>query len=268
VTYKEGGSSMGYQVIQLDKENNFATITINRPPMNPLNGQVFRELARAADELESDQAVKAVIITGSGDKAFVAGADIKEMANLTPVEVYTFCQASRIAFSKIDNLSKPVIAALNGLALGGGTELALACDFRLAAETAKLGQPEINLGIIPGAGGTQRLSRLIGVARAKELVFLGDIIDAPTAERLGLVNKVVPAASLMEEARKLASKLAGKPAVAMKMAKEAINTGINLDITSALTLEIQNFITAFSSADCKEGMSAFIEKRKPSFTDK
>lgn len=259
---------MAYQVIQFDIEGSVATITINRPPMNPLNNQVFRELIVAADEIEANQAIKAVIITGSGDKAFVAGADIKEMANLTPVEVYTFCQGSRIAFSKIENLGKPVIAALNGLALGGGTELALACDFRLAAETAKFGQPEINLGIIPGAGGTQRLPRLIGTAKAKELIFLGDIIDAPTAEKLGLVHRVVPAASLMEEARKLAAKLASKPAVAMKMAKEAINTGINLDINSALTLEIQNFITAFASADCKEGISAFMEKRKPNFTDK
>ncbi|MHB1406757.1 MAG: enoyl-CoA hydratase/isomerase family protein [Desulfitobacteriaceae bacterium] len=259
---------MAYEVIQLTKENGVATITLNRPPMNPLNSQVFRELAQAVDELNADGSVKAVIITGSGEKALAAGADITEMVNLSPVEAYAFCQVSRTAFEKIENLRKPVIAAVNGLALGGGTELTLACDFRIAADTAKFGQPEINLGIIPGAGGTQRLARLIGTAKAKELIFLGDIIDAATAEKLGLVNKVVPAALLMEETRKLAQKLASKPAVAMKMAKEAINTGINLDISSALTLEIQNFITAFASEDRKEGMGAFMEKRKPNFTDK
>lgn len=259
---------MAYDVIELSKENGIATIILNRPPMNPLNSQVFRELIMAADELDADSSIKAVIISGSGDKAFAAGADITEMVNLTPVEAYTFCQVSRIALAKIENMNKPVIAAINGLALGGGTELSLACDFRIASETAKFGQPEINLGIIPGAGGTQRLSRLIGTASAKELIFLGDIIEATTAEKLGLVNKVVPAASLMEEARKLAGKLAAKPAMAMKMAKEAINTGINMDITSALTLEIQNFITAFASDDRKEGMGAFMEKRKPNFTDK
>ncbi len=259
---------MAYEVILVEKDNGVAVITLNRPPMNPLNGQVFQELGRAADELQADPAVKAVIITGQGEKAFAAGADITEMANLTPVEAYEFCQVSRIALEKIENLAKPVIAAVNGLALGGGTELSLACDFRIAASTAKFGQPEINLGIIPGAGGTQRLSRLIGAAKAKELIFLGDIIDAESAEKLGLVNKVVPPGDLLAEARKLASKLASKPAVAMKMAKASINTGLNLDITSALKLEIQNFLLSFASEDRKEGMTAFMEKRKPNFTDK
>lgn len=259
---------MSYEVIQLIKENGVATITLNRPPMNPLNSQIFRELIQAVDELQADASIKAVIITGAGNKAFAAGADITEMVNLTPVEAYSFCQGSRIALEKIQNLEKPVIAAINGLALGGGCELALACDFRLAADTAKFGQPEINLGIIPGAGGTQRLSRLIGAAKAKELILLGDIFDAAAAQSLGLVNKVVPADSLLEEANKLANKLAAKPAVAMAMAKSAINTGVNLDIASALTLEIQSFITAFASEDRKEGMGAFMEKRKPNFTGK
>lgn len=259
---------MAYEVIQLNKENGVAIITLNRPPMNPLNSQVFRELDQAADELQADDAVKAVIITGAGDRAFAAGADITEMVKLTPVEAYNFCQVSRVAFEKIENLKKPVIAAINGLALGGGCELSLTCDFRLASDTAKFGQPEINLGIIPGAGGTQRLSRLIGAAKAKELIFLGDIIDAAAAEKLGLVNKVVPAGSLMEEAKKLAQKLASKPAVAMQMAKEAINTGVNIDLASALVLEVQNVVTAFASNDSKEGMGAFMEKRKPNFTDK
>ncbi|MDA8235109.1 MAG: enoyl-CoA hydratase-related protein [Clostridia bacterium] len=259
---------MTYEVIQLTKENGVATITLNRPPLNPLNSQIFRELSAAVDELHADNSVKAVILTGAGDKAFAAGADVTEMANLTPVEAYSFCQDSRIAFEKLENLGKPVIAAINGLALGGGSELALACDFRLAADTAKFGLPEINLGIIPGGGGTQRLPRLIGAAKAKELIFLGDIFDAATAEGVGLVTKVVPADSLQEEAQKLAAKLAAKPAVAMKMAKASINTGMNLDITSALTYETQNFILAFASDDRKEGIGAMLEKRKPNFTDK
>lgn len=259
---------MAYEVLQLNKENGVAIITLNRPPMNPLNGQVFRELDQAADELQADDTIKAVIITGAGDRAFAAGADITEMVKLTPVEAYNFSQVSRVALEKIESLKKPVIAAINGLALGGGCELSLACDFRLASDNAKFGQPEINLGIIPGAGGTQRLSRLVGAAKAKELIFLGDIFDAATAEKLGLVNKVVPADMLMEEAKKLARKLASKPAVAMQMAKEAINTGVNIDLKSALILEIQNVATAFASADSKEGMGAFMEKRKPNFTDK
>jgi len=259
---------MAYEVILLTKEDGIATITLNRPPMNPLGSQVFRELILAIDDIQADPSVKAVIITGAGEKALAAGADITEMANLSPVEVHTFGQNSLVAFSKIENLGKPVIAAINGLCLGGGTELTLACDFRIAADTAKFGQPEINLGIIPGAGGTQRLPRLIGIAKAKELIFLGDIIDATTALNIGLVNKVVPLSSLMEETVKFAKKLATKPAVAMKMAKASINTGMNLDITSALTLEIQNFVLAFASADGKEGISAFMEKRKPNYTDK
>ena len=259
---------MAYEVILLTKEEGIATITLNIPPMNPLGTQVFRELIQAVDDIQADPAVKVVIITGAGEKALAAGADITEMTNLTPVEVHAFSQNSMIAFSKIENLGKPVIAAINGLCLGGGTELTLTCDFRIAAENAKFGQPEINLGIIPGAGGTQRLPRLIGIAKAKELIYLGEIIDATTALNIGLVNKVVPLSSLMEEAVKLAKKLVTKPAVAMKMAKSSINTGMNLDITSALILESQNFIMAFASDDRKEGMSAFVEKRMPNFTDK
>jgi len=236
--------------------------------MNPLGSQVFQELIQAIDDIQADPSVKAVIITGAGEKALAAGADITEMVNLTPVEGHTFCQNPFVALTKIESLGKPVIAAINGLCLGGGTELTLACDFRIASDTAKFGQPEINLGIIPGAGGTQRLPRLIGTAKAKELIFLGEIIDANTALNIGLVNKVVPLSSLMEEAVKLAKKLASKPAVAMKMAKSSINIGMNLDLTSALTLEIQNFILTFASDDRKEGMSAFVEKRKPNYTDK
>lgn len=259
---------MAYEVIQLHKENGVATITLNRPPLNPLNSQVFRELSQVADELQADASVKAVILTGAGDKAFAAGADVSEMVQLTPIEVYGFCKSSLIAFQKIENLSKPVIAAIKGLALGGGIELAMCCDIRLTADNAKFGMPEVNLGIIPGGGGTQRLPRLVGTVKAKEILFLGEGFDAAEAEKIGLVNKVVPADSLLEEAQKLAKKLAAKPAVAMRMLKAAVNTGINLDITPALNVEIQNFTIAFASDDRKEGIGAFLEKRKPNFTDK
>lgn len=259
---------MTYETIRISKNGGVATITLERPPMNPLNSTVFRDLAKAADEFQADPSVKAVIITGSGGKAFAAGADVSEMAALTPVEVYNFCQGSKIAFSKLENLSKPVIAAINGVAFGGGCELALSCDFRLAAENAKFAFPETGLGIIPGGGGTQRLPRLIGAARAKELMFLGDIIDAATAENIGLVNKVVPADSLMEETIKMAQKLAARPLVAIQMTKAAINNGGNVNISTGLDMEIQNFVIAFSSADGKEGLSAFVEKRKPKYIDK
>jgi enoyl-CoA hydratase len=259
---------MEYKTILLSKENGVAVLTLNRPPMNPLNSQVFIELGQAIDEIKADSAIKAVIITGAGGKALAAGADVSEMANLTPVEGYQFCQNSKTAFEKIENLNKPVIAAISGVAFGGGCELALACDYRLAADNAKFGQPELGLGIIPGGGATQRLPRLIGMAKAKELIFLGDIIDAVTAEKIGLVNKIVPADTLLAEAQILAQKMAAKPAVALQMAKEAMNVGINLDIASGLVLEIQNFVTAFASADAKEGLSAFVDKRKPQYTDK
>lgn len=259
---------MSYQTIIVNKENEggIATITLNRPPVNPLNSQVFNELARAAGDLEADKGVRAVIITGSGEKAFAAGADINEMKDLTPVEMYGFCQASTAAYNAIENLSKPTIAAVNGLALGGGCELALACDLRLAADTAKFGLPEINLGIIPGGGGPQRLPRLIGAGRAKELMYLGDMIDAARAEMYGLVNRVVPAGQLMAEAVALAGRLAGKPPVALSMIKSAVNTGLNIDLPSALEYGVKCFIVAFASEDRKEGLSAFAEKRKPSFS--
>ncbi|CAA7601121.1 Crotonase superfamily [Acididesulfobacillus acetoxydans] len=258
---------MSYEFIQVSQDDGVTTLTLNRPPMNPLHSGILRELSRVLGEVERTPGIKAVIITGAGEKAFAAGADIAEMVQLTPVEAYAFCHLTREAYEQIEKLGKPVIAAVNGLALGAGAELALACDFRLAAETAKLGQPEINLGIIPGAGGTQRLARLVGLAKAKELVFLGEIIEAEAAKKIGLVHQVVPAAELMAQAQKLARKLAAKPAVALRMAKEALNTGINLDLHSALILEIQNFVTAFASEDRREGLAAFLEKRKPSFKD-
>ncbi len=258
---------MPNETILIGKDEGIVTITLNRPPVNPLNSKLFAELGDAIDETAADISVKVVIITGNA-KAFAAGADVSEMAYLTPVELYGFDMTARKCLDKIENLGKPVIAAIAGITFGGGCELALACDFRIAAENAKFAFPEIGLGLFPGAGGTVRLPKLIGPSKAKELIFTGDVIDAITAERMGIVNKVVPVDALIEEANKFAKKMTGKPAVAMKMAKESINIGANMDKSSALYFENQSFITAFSSADAKEGLAAFLEKRKPSFTDK
>ncbi len=256
---------MSYGTILLEREQGVATITLNRPPLNPLNGQLFMELGTAVAELAADQATRAVIITGAGEKAFAAGADINEMKNLTPVEMYHFCRVSTNTYNAIENLGKPTIAALNGLTLGGGCELALACDLRLAADTARIALPEINLGILPGGGGPQRLPRLVGMGRAKELMYLGEMIDAAQAERFGLVNRVVPAADLLKEAREMARKLAAKPPLALSLLKEAVHTGMNTDLSSALVDGIKGFVVAFASDDRREGFSAFTEKRQPTF---
>ena len=265
---ERGAHTMEYNTIQLRKEDNVAVVTLNRPPMNPLNNQVYQELNLVADELQADEAIRAVILTGSGEKAFAAGSDVAEMVNMSPLDVYRFCHTCRNTLEKIENLHKPVIAVIHGFALGGGCELALACDFRLASEKAQFGLPEVGLGIIPGTGGTQRLLRLVGAGKAKELVYFADVFDAAKAEKIGLVNRVFPVETLMEEALKFAKKLASKAPVAMKMAKESINTGMNLDLTSALKHEIQNVLIVFGSEDGREGMRAFMEKRKPNFVGK
>jgi enoyl-CoA hydratase len=259
---------MFYETILLNIEGKIATITINRPPMNPLNSVLFKEMVQALEEIDANKEVKVIIVNSAGDRAFAAGADVKEMINLAPVDAFDFCQGFRKACEKLESMSQPVIAVIKGLALGGGCELAMACDFRIAATNAQFGQPEINLGIIPGAGGTQRLTRLIGAARTKELVMTGDMIDAETAERYGLVNKVVSLEEIDEVVAKLANKLAGKAKVALKMAKVAINTGQNLDLNSALLFEIESFVICFGTEDRLEGMSALLEKRKAEFKDK
>ncbi|MDF9409656.1 enoyl-CoA hydratase [Pelotomaculum isophthalicicum JI] len=257
-----------YETIALQIEEGIATISLNRPPVNALNTRLFQELGQVAAELDADPAVRVVVITGSGDKAFAAGVDITEMKDLTPVGAYHFCKTARSAFVSIENMSKPTIAAVNGLALGGGCELALTCDFRLASETAKFALPEINLGIIPGGGATQRLPRLLGVARAKELLFLGEMIDANQAGQYGLVNKVVPVADLAQEAKALANKLAVKSAHALGVIKNSVNAGLNMSLSEALDFETKNFILVFASDDRREGIGAFMEKRKPVFTGK
>ncbi len=263
---EEGGAATQYQCLLYGKEEGIGIVTINRPKsLNALNSEVYVELFELFREIEADAGVRAVIITGSGDKAFVAGADIADMRPRSSLEIRDFAGKARLASDQVCNLSKPVIAAINGYALGGGCELAMCCDLRIAAENAKFGQPEINLGIIPGVGGTQRLARLIGLARAKELIFTGDIIDAKTALALGLVNKVVPQDALMAEARAMAQKLLTKSSATLALAKRAINGGWDTTLPSGLDLEAQCFAICFATEDQKEGMGAFLEKRKPQF---
>ena len=260
---------MKYKFLLYSKEEGIGTVTINRPEsLNALNGEVYTELYKIFQEIEDDQDVRVVILTGSGEKAFIAGADIAEMQPQSSVEIRSFIDKGRRASDRIYTLSKPVIAAINGFALGGGCELAMCCDLRVASENAKFGQPEINLGAIPGAGGTQRLSRLIGMTRAKELIYTGNAIDANTAFTMGLVNKVVPPESLMAEAKELARKLLSKSSIALALAKKAITSGANMNLPSGLDLEAECFALIFATEDQKEGMSAFLQKRKPEFKGK
>ena len=258
---------MAYETIILDKKERIATITLNRPPMNPLNRQMYEELGQVAEELNADPEVKAVIITGAGNKAFAAGLDVKEVEGKSVTEMKDFQAFSRDASAQVAAIEKPVIAAINGLALGGGLELALCCDLRIASEGARFGQTEINLGLIPGGGATQRLSRLIGAARAKELLFTGEMFDAQTALEMGLVSKVVPPDKLMEEVVTLATTIAAKPAMALKMIKLAVDHGSNMDLNSSLIYEGESFMLSYTSEDGREGLRAFVEKRKPQFKD-
>jgi enoyl-CoA hydratase len=259
---------MAYETIILDKKERIATITLNRPPMNPLNRRMYEELGQVAEELSADPEVKVVIITGAGDKAFAAGLDVKEVEGKSVTGMKDFWACSRDASARVAGIEKPVIAAINGLALGGGLEMALCCDLRIASEGTRFGQPEVTLGIIPGGGGTQRLPRLIGAARAKELFFTGAMIDAQTALQLGLVSKVVPPDTLMEEVTALATTIAAMPAVALKMIKHAVDHGINMDLNSALIYEGESFMLSYTSEDGREGLRAFVEKRKPNYKDK
>lgn len=259
---------MAYETIIVEIEEGIATITLNRPEvLNALNNQVFIELGEAAEKLSADDSVRVVIITG-GDKVFAAGADIKQMALATAVDVSTSGRPSLKTYNLIENMHKPVIAAIAGYALGGGCELTLAADVRIAADNAQFGLPEIKLGILPGGGGTQRLPRLIGAGKAKELIFSGDFISAEEALRVGLVNKVVPADQLLTEAKKMAKKFAAKGAVALYLAKTCVNEGLRMDLEMGLQYEHKCFSLLFATEDQKEGMKAFIEKRKPNFQGK
>jgi enoyl-CoA hydratase len=231
-----------------------------------LNTKVFQELSIVFDELEANEDVRAIVLTGSGEKAFVAGADINEMASLDLVGINMMNKTSRTVFTKIENVTKPVIAALNGMALGGGLELALACDLRISSNRAKFAFPEVGLGIIPGGGGTQRLQKIVGQGVAKELLYFGDMIDAQRALDLHIVNKLVAAGEVLETAKEWAGNLAKKPPVALQMVKTAVNAGGNTDLESGLIIESVCFGNAFSTEDRKEGLKAFVEKREPIYS--
>ena len=243
-----------------------ATVTINRPKaLNALNQETLEEMLRCFRELAQNQAIRVVIVTGGGDKAFVAGADIAFMEKLSPLAARCFALLGQQVLRTIENLPQPVIAAINGFALGGGCELALACDIRLASENARFGQPEVNLGVLPGFGGSQRLPRLIGRGRANELLFTGDIIDAQEAARIGLVNRVVPQAQLLASCREMAEKIASRGPVAVRLCKEAVNNGVEVDLARACQYEADQLALCFTSDEQKEGMRAFLEKRPAKF---
>jgi enoyl-CoA hydratase len=257
---------MPFDNLLLERDGAVATITINRPKvLNALNTQTLDELRRALLDVRRDDSVRAVVLTGAGEKSFVAGADINELAVQTPTGGRQHALTGQHVLDLLENLGKPVIAAINGYALGGGCELAMACTIRLAADTAKLGQPEINLGLIPGYAGTQRLSRLVGKGRAMELVLTGAPIAAADAERVGLVNRVVPAADLLAEAKKLAHQLARNAPIATRYILEAINKGLEMPFVEACVFEATLFGLVASTEDMKEGTAAFLEKRKPAF---
>jgi enoyl-CoA hydratase len=257
---------MDFKNLLLETSNGIATLTVNRPDkLNALNHETLTELARAFDALEADPALRLVVVTGSGEKAFVAGADIKELAVQTPVAGREHARKGQALFDRIERLGKPVIAAVNGFALGGGCELAMACTVRLAADTAKFGQPEINLGLLPGYAGSQRLPRLVGRGRALELLLTGAQITAEEAWRIGLVNRVVPAAQLGAEARTLARTLASKPAVAVRYILDAVASGLDMSFADAQDYEATLFGLVATTEDMREGTTAFIEKRKPTF---
>ncbi len=249
-------------------KDNIALIIINRPKaLNALNTETLNELVNAIEEVQNDKEIKAAIITGEG-RAFVAGADIAQMKALTTVKGREMTILGQRVFDKIENIDKPVIAAVNGFALGGGCELAMACDIRIASEKAKFGQPEVNLGIIPGYGGTQRLPRLVGKGMAKYLIYTGEMIDAAEAYRIGLVQKVVAPEELVDKAVDVAKTIMSKAPIAIKMAKHAINNGLNLDLHSGIAYEAEAYTTTFSTEDRVEGMTAFAEKREADFKNK
>jgi enoyl-CoA hydratase len=260
---------MAYENIIYQLDGGIATITFNRPKaLNALNAALIAELSQALDGIAADENIRVLVLTGAGEKSFVAGADISELATFNPLQAKRFAKFGHGVINKLQQLPIAVIAAVNGFALGGGTEIALGCDFIYASENAKFGQPEINLGIIPGFGGTQRLPRLIGVNMAKEMIFTGKLISAAEALRLGLVNKVVAPEALMDEVMKTAGEIASKGKVSLRAAKQAVNTGINADLATGLNIEIDAFALCMASTDSKEGTTAFLEKRKADFTGK
>lgn len=254
--------------VVVEVENEIAVVTISREKsLNALNSETLAELKECFENITGRKDVRVLILTGAGKKAFVAGADISEMVNATPAEGRQMAKLAKGAFLLLETMPQVTIAAVNGYALGGGCEISMACDIRIASDNAKFGQPEVGLGILPGFGGTQRLARLVGKGRAKEIIFTCDQIDAQEAYRIGLANKVVPQDELLDTCKAMAEKIMTKGSYAISLAKEAINTGLDTDLSSGLTLEAELFGLSFSTADKKEGMTAFLEKRKANLTD-
>lgn len=259
---------MEYKNIIVDKKDGIGYVTMNRPKaLNALNTEVLTELDDVFRAIDKDDEVRVAIVTGEG-RSFIAGADIAQMSELNGTEGRDMTIQGQKVMELIESINKPVIAAVNGFALGGGNELAMACDIRIASEKAKFGQPEVNLGIIPGYGGTQRLPRLVGKGMAKKLIYSAEMIDAQEAYRIGLVDEVVPAEELMEAAEKLAKTIMSKAPIAIKMAKVAINNGINTDLTIGVQFEAESYTSTFVSEDRVEGMKAFVEKRPAEFKNK
>jgi enoyl-CoA hydratase len=257
---------MAFENLLVEQSGAVAVVTVNRPKvLNALNAPTLDELRRAALDMKRDDSVRVVVLTGAGEKSFIAGADINELAVQTPVSGREHALQGQHVFDLFENLGKPVIAAINGYALGGGCELAMACTLRIAADTAKIGQPEINLGIIPGYAGTQRLARLVGKGKAMELILTGAQISAAEAERIGLVNRVAPAAALMTEVRALAASLASNAPIAMRYIINAINKGLEMPFAEACVFEATLFGLVAATEDMKEGTRAFLEKRKAEF---
>ena len=247
----------------MEVENEIAVVTINRPKsLNALNSETLAELNTCLAEIEGRTDIKVVILTGSGSKSFVAGADISEMVNATPAEGRAMGLLAREAFGRLENMPQVTMAAVNGFALGGGCEISMACDIRVAAENAKFAQPECGLGILPGFGGTQRLARLVGKGRAKEMIFTCDMIDAQDAYRIGLANHVVPQEELLDYCKAMAGRIMKNAPYAVSLAKQVINSGADMDLDNGLKLEANIFGLSFSTEDKKEGMTAFLEKRK------
>lgn len=260
---------MDYKNLLVETSDHIATVTVNRPQsLNALNSDVLREIECAFYELERDRDVKVVILTGAGEKAFVAGADIKEMVEFNSCEGHAFSRQGQLAMLSMEKMTKPIIAAVNGFALGGGLELALACDFIYASEKGKFGFPEVTLGVIPGFGGSQNLPRLIGKNRANELIFTGKMIDAQKALSWGIVNEVCPAEELLATVRKVAVAITAVGPLAVGYAKDAVANGLNMCKEDGFRYEASLFGVLFSSADLKEGMGAFVEKRKAIFSGK
>ena len=255
-----------FKNLLFENQDGLGILTMNRPAaLNALNKETMDELCELLTEIKNDPSIKVVILTGA-EKSFVAGADIKEMLPMTAAEAQAWGRLGQTVFNMFENLPQPVIAAVNGFALGGGCELAMSCDIRIASDKAKFGQPEVTLGITPGFAGTQRLPRLVGKGRAKQLLYTGDVIDAQEAYRIGLVNVVTPAEELMATVRAMAQKIQSRAAVAVQLCKAAVNEGLDTDLETGTAYEAEVFGLCFATADQKEGMAAFTEKRKAQFT--